>query len=230
MGLLDQLRQSLLFAQVPQEALLDTARVVIVRQFRAGELLLEQDVPGDTLHLLTRGSVRVTRASPTGRERILGDIYAPGVVGETAVLDQGERSASVRALEEVHSLMLHRQHFEQLLQRHPRMLWSLTVMLAQRITMLNDELIVLGQTTETALAHVFSRMYAQRLGAGVPNPHLLPLSTAEVMSRVGASRETVTRVLRRMEQQGLLRNGSGGIQLLDTSALEELALNADGEG
>lgn len=229
MALLDDLRQSLLFQHVPGEALRDTAGVVIVRHFRAGELLLEQDVPGDTLHLLTLGSVRVTRTSPSGRERILGDIYAPGVVGESAVLDQGERSASVRALEDVHSLQLHRQHFQQLLQRHPRMLWNLTVMLARRVTLLNDELIVLGQTTEAALSHVFSRLYAQRVAAGVPEPEKLPLSTADVMSRVGASRETVTRVLRRLEAQGMLKMSSAGVLLLNPLGLEAIALETEGE-
>lgn len=227
MSRLDALRRSPLFARVPEEALRDTARIVIERQFQPGTLLLEQDVTGDTLHILTHGMVRVTRASVAGRERILGDIYAPSVVGETAVLDQGERSASVRAMTEVRTLMLHREHFEQLLQRHPRLLWNLTVMLAQRVTALNDELIVLGQDTQAALAHVFAGMYRQRLAAGMPDAPVLPLSTADVMARVSASRETVTRVLRRMEQQGLLKTTPAGVRLLDPALLEELSLDSD---
>lgn len=227
MSQLDALRHSPLFARVPEEALRDTARVVIERHFAPGTLLLEQDVQGDTLHLLVEGSVRVTRVSVLGRERILGDLYAPSVVGETAVLDQGERSASVRAMTPVRTLMLHREHFEQLLHRHPRLLWNLTVMLAKRVTSLNDELIVLGQNTQAALAHVFAGMYAQRSAAGVADAHLLPLSTTDVMARVSASRETVTRVLRRMEQQGLVKMTPAGVQLLEPLALEALSLETD---
>lgn len=227
MSHLNDLRRSLLFDGVPDEAVQDTARVVIERHFCLGELLLEQDVPGDTLHLLTRGSVRVTRVSTSGRERILGDIYAPGLVGETAVLDHGERSASVHALEEVQSLMLHRQHFEQLLRRHPRMLWNVTAMLARRVTMLNDELIALGQTTEVALAHVLSVQYRQRLGAGVKGPEVLPLTTTSVMSRLGASRETITRVIRRLEGQGLVKVTALGMHLLQPEKLEALALSGE---
>lgn len=227
MSHLDVLRHSPLFARVPEEALRDTARVVIERQFAPGAFLLEQDVQGDTLHLIMQGSVRVTRTSVAGRERILGDIYAPSVVGETAVLDHGERSASVQAMTEVTTLMLHREHFEQLLQRHPRLLWNLTVMLAGRVTSLNDELIALGQNTQVGLAHVFAGMYRQRLAAGVPDATLLPLSTSDVMSRVSASRETVTRVLRRMEQQGLLKMTSAGVRVLEPQGLEDLSLEGD---
>ena len=227
MSRLDALRKSPLFARVPDAALHDAARIVIERQFPAGEVLLEQDVPGDTLHFLIQGAVRVTRTSLAGRERILGDIYAPSVVGETAVLDHGERSASVQALTDVRTLMLHREHFEQLLQRHPRLLWNLTVLLAGRVTTLNDELIALGQNTRVALAHVFSVMHRQRLAAGVPDANLLPLSTSDVMARVSASRETVTRVLRRMEQQGLLLMTSGGVRLLEPLVLENLSLETD---
>ena len=58
---LADLRRSPLFQCVPADAVLDVSRVVIERQFAPGERLLEQDVEGDTLHLLTCGSVRVLR-------------------------------------------------------------------------------------------------------------------------------------------------------------------------
>lgn len=226
MSRLDDLRHSLLFEDVLPDAVQDAAGAVVERQFRSGELLLQQDVPGDALLLLTRGSVRVSRMSVSGRERVMGDIYAPGVVGETAVLEGGERSATVRALEDVTALMLYREHFEQILRRHPRVLWNLSRLLARRVTLLNDELIALGQNTEAALAHVLGSLYTQRAAAGVPQPELLPLGTQDVMSRISASRETVARVMRRLEQQGLVRVVGGQIHLLDPQRLGRLALES----
>jgi CRP-like cAMP-binding protein len=226
MSRLDDLCQSLLFQDVLPEAVQDAASAVVERQFRSGELLLQQDVPGDALLLLTRGSVRVIRMSVSGRERVMGDIYAPGVVGETAVLEGGERSATVRALEDVTVLMLYRDHFEQILRRHPRVLWNLSRLLARRVTLLNDELIALGQNTETALAHVLSSLYTQRVGAGLAQPQILPLGTQDIMNRISASRETVARVMRRLEQQGLVRTVGGTIHLLDPQRLGRLALES----
>ena len=97
MARLDDLKRSPLFQQVPEDALREAVQIVTPRSFQPGELVVEQDAEGEALHLITAGVVRVSRISLGSRERVLGDIYAPGVVGETAVLSRQERSASVRA-------------------------------------------------------------------------------------------------------------------------------------
>lgn len=223
---LNELRGSPLFRGVPEEAVREAAGIVTPRLFDRGELIVEQDAQGEALHLITRGVVRVSRVGVGGRERVLGDLYAPSVVGETAVLARQERSASVRALGEVHTLMLYRDHFEVILRRHPGVLWNLAAMLARRVTLLNDELIAFGMNTEVALAHVFSRLYAVRVEAGVPRPEVLPLSTPDIMARASSSRETVMRVLKRMEEQGLLKSDAQSVTLLNPAALDQVLLEA----
>ncbi|GBF05268.1 Crp/FNR family transcriptional regulator [Deinococcus aerius] len=226
MAHLDDLKLSPLFQNVPEEALHEALKVVTERSFAPGELLVAQDDPGEALHLITSGAVRVSRVSLGSRERVLGDLYAPGVVGETAVLARQDRSASVRALTPVRTLMLHREHFELILRRHPGVLWNLAEMLARRVTLLNDELIAFGQNTEAALAHVFSSLYAQRVAAGVPHPEVLPLGTADIMARTSSSRETVSRVLKKLEAQGVVRAAAQTVTLLSPGALEEVSLEA----
>lgn len=223
MSRLESLKQSPLFRNVPVDALREAQKVVTERVFRPGALLVEQDAQGEALHLITAGAVRVSRVGLGSRERVLGDLYAPGVVGETAVLARQERSATVQALTEVRTLMLHREHFELILRRHPQVLWNLAEMLAQRVTLLNDELIAFGQNTEAALAHVFSNLHRQRAAAGVPQPEVLPLTTHDIMLRTSSSRETVARVLRRLEAQGTVRATAQSVTLLDVTALEEVS-------
>ena len=201
----------------------EALKVVTERNFQPDELVVEQDAKGEALHLITAGVVRVSRSSLGGRERVLGDIYAPGVVGETAVLAHQERSASVRALTPVRTLLLHREHFELILRRHPRVLWNLAEMLARRVTFLNDELIAFGQNTEAALTHVFANLYRQRLAAGVPQPEVLPLGTQDIMARTSSSRETVSRVLKRLEAHNILEVSPRSVTLLDLAALEALS-------
>lgn len=220
----DDLKRSPLFQNVPQEALLEASQVTTERHFRAGQAILEQDAEGEALHLITRGVVRVSRVSLGSRERVMGDVYAPAVVGETAVLGGGERSATVRALSDVTTLMLYRTHFQQILRRYPDVLWNLSAMLVQRVTFLNDELIAFGLNTEAALSHVFTNLYQQRVRAGVPNPEVLPLSTQEIMARISSSRETVSRVMRRLQQAGLVKSNGQQVILLDVDGLLGITL------
>ncbi|GAA5532724.1 Crp/Fnr family transcriptional regulator [Deinococcus metallilatus] len=227
MACLDDLNRSPLFQNVPEDAMREALRVVTERTFQPGELVVEQDAQGEALHLITAGVVRVSRVSLGSRERVLGDIYAPGVVGETAVLARQERSASVRALTAVRTLMLHRDHFELILRRHPRVLWNLAEMLARRVTFLNDELIAFGQNTEAALAHVFSNLYRQRVAADAPQPEVLPLGTHDIMARTSSSRETVSRVLKKLEAQDILKVSPQTVTLLDLAALEAVLVEGN---
>ncbi len=224
MSRLDDLKRNPLFQNVPEEALRDAARVVTQRHFAAGEIVVAQDAQGEALHLLTSGVVRVSRVSTVGRQRVMGEVYAPGVIGETAVLSGGERSATVQALGEVTTLMLYRTHFQQLLQRHPQVLWNLSVMLVERVTFLNDELIAFGLNTQAALSHVFLHLYRQRLAAGVPEAATLPLSTNDIMLRISSSRETVSRVMRTLAGLGLVQATSNTVVLLDPEGLGDLSL------
>jgi len=221
---LDDLQLSPLFRNVPPEALQEAARVTTERHFRAGQVILEQDAQGEALYLITHGVVRVSRVSLGSRERVMGDVYAPAVVGETAVLGDGERSATVRALSDVTSLMLYREHFRQILRRHPDVLWNLSALLVQRITFLDDELIAFGLNTEAALSHVFTNLYQQRVGAGVPHPEVLPLSTQDIMARISSSRETVSRVMRRLQHAGLVKSNGQQVTLLDVDGLLGITL------
>ncbi|PTA69722.1 Crp/Fnr family transcriptional regulator [Deinococcus arcticus] len=224
MARLDDLKASFLFHNVPAEALQEALQVITERQYRPGQIILEQDAQGEALHILTRGVVRVSRISLGSRERVMGDVYAPGVIGETAVLGGGERSATVVAQTDVTTLMLYRTHFRQILRRHPDVLWNLSVMLVRRVTHLNDELIAFGLNTEAALSHVFTNLYRQRVQAGAAQPQVLPMSTQDIMSRISSSRETVSRVMRKLEQQGLLKSTGQSVTLLDPEGLENVTL------
>ncbi|GHF57275.1 CRP-like cAMP-binding protein [Deinococcus metalli] len=231
MSRLETLKRNPLLRDVPDAALTELAGIVTERHLSSGEVLISQDDRGEALHLLTEGVVRISRVSLGSRERVMGDVYAPGVLGETAVLSlSSERSATVTALTPVTTLMLYRDHFEQLLRRYPRMLWNLSRLLAERVTFLNDELIAFGMNTEAALSHVFTNLYRQRVQAGVPRPEVLPLSTQDIMLRISSSRETVSRVMRKLEKQNLVRMGAHGVTLLDPDGLDRIPLDLPDAG
>lgn len=218
----EALTRSPLFEDVPPSAIQMVESAVTERVYGAGEVLVSQEAQGEALYLITRGRARVVRVSAAGRDRALGFLYAPAVFGEIAVLSRRARHASVVADTEVSALLLHRAEFEQLLARYPKVLWNLARILAERVATLNDELIALGISTEAAMAYVFVNLYRQRQAAGESAPASLPLSQQDLIQRLSASRETVARVLRKLEREGVVRAVQGGVQLLDLARLDAL--------
>jgi CRP/FNR family transcriptional regulator len=70
-------------------------------------VLISQGEKGLGLFILTKGTVRITRAnSPDGAEEVLGTAGAGDVIGEMALLDDMPRSATVTAVDDVTVLVI----------------------------------------------------------------------------------------------------------------------------
>ena len=189
--------------------------------YQCGEVLIRQDAHGEAVYLLLSGAARVSRTGPGGRVRVLGDLYAPAVLGESAVLTASQRSATVTALGEVRALVIYRDHLERVMNRHPRMLWNLARLLAAQVAQLHDELIAAGISTEASMTQVLLQMQTRRQ-AEIPEPEVLDLNTADLALRLSSSRETVHRLLRRLEGRRLIEVRSGTVRGLDSEGLEKL--------
>lgn len=221
MSIQDQLRASPLFSGVGEATITEAERVAVRYTFEQGEVLLFQDKRGDLLHLLTEGAVRVSRLGVGHVERTITDLYAPNIVGESAMLLGGERSATVMATLPTRTLGLHQSHLELIARRDPTLLWNLARILAERVRSLNDELIASGHSIDAALAHVLCSLYTQRQRSGLVDAAQLPLSPSDLMERLATSRETVARALRRFQKQGIIKMQEGQVYLLRPQLLRD---------
>jgi CRP-like cAMP-binding protein len=85
----------------------------------AGSILFRKSDPGDTMYVLTRGSLRIFTTDAEGNELTLAD-YAPvRLFGDFSMLDGKPRSASAQAVTEIEVMGLSRQEFLRLLPQCP---------------------------------------------------------------------------------------------------------------
>jgi CRP/FNR family transcriptional regulator, cyclic AMP receptor protein len=81
------LARSPLLAELPQESLAQLASTARRRSYRRGEVIFHQGDPGDSLHFLTDGRVKVVLDAETGEEAVIA-ILGPGdCFGELALID-----------------------------------------------------------------------------------------------------------------------------------------------
>jgi len=107
-----------LFSGLRKKELKDLATYCGERTFSPGSVLLSQGEQGLGLFMLTKGTVRISRAtSPDGTEEVPGTAGAGDVIGEMALLDDLPRSATVTAVDEVTVLLLPLWEFRRILRR-----------------------------------------------------------------------------------------------------------------
>lgn len=220
-GLLELLPPNSLFAACRRDELEDLLALASRHDMSKGQTLLLQGDPGDALLILLTGNAKVTMVSANGREITL-DYADPGsVLGEIAVLDGGERTASVIALSNGGYLRLTRAAFEAFVERQPGVAWRLMRELARRLRQTNatiesDRAFASGPR----LARFLQRL---TLSGSVDGRLRLNLSQSDLGSFAGMSRENINRQLSAWADCGVIVLEHGQIRIIDSQFLSEIA-------
>ena len=172
-----------------------------LRRFRKGALLLEEGEHGDTLYVVLQGRVKAYSAAPPdrfgrdpGREITYG-IYGPGeYVGEMS-LDGGPRSASVVALESTLCSLVTRRSLREHIAEHPDFAFELLARVIRRARHATRN------ARSLALLDVYGRLTMLLDEMAVAQPDGTRwieelLTHAETASRLGCSREMVSRLMK----------------------------------
>ncbi len=186
-------------------------------------------VVGDEAHeamVLLEGHVKALVPAKDGREIILNVLPPGAMLGEMAAVDGGERSATVRAIEDVEVLCIATATFEQFLLDHPTVLRDLAVVMATRLRDSDRRQLEFG--TGDSLARLCRRMIelADRHGQAGPGGSLSfasPVNQSELGSWSGLSREAIVKSMRAMRTLGWLENDGRQITLLRPDAVRERA-------
>ncbi len=192
------------------------------RRFGRREVLFHHGDPADSVHLIASGSIAVYVTTPLGNTAMF-DILTPGdAVGEMALVDPGERSATAIALEPSETHAIHRDQFERLRERHPEVDRLLVTLLAARVRRLNAELVDAYFTL--AEKRVLRRVLA--LAERLPDrdgARVIRLTQEDLAGLAGTSRATVNRTLRELEEGGAVSLHRGSVEVLDLGAVASAA-------
>jgi CRP/FNR family transcriptional regulator, cyclic AMP receptor protein len=190
-------------------------------KFGRGDTIMHQGDPGDSLYILLSGVARVALVAVNGREITLDFLEAGAVVGEMAVLDGAERSASVIAIEPVEALRLDRRDIKEIAAARPEFAWQLLGQMARRLRQANA-------TIESDRAFGSGPRLARCLMRLVATDHQSAhlrhdLNQTDLAQFAGMSREQINRQLAVWDDSGLIAREQGRVRILDAESLAEIA-------
>ena len=195
-----------LFEGLEENELRALAETTSTRTFPKDNVIILAEDQGDTMFIIQRGRVKVSIVSEDGREVILSSLGPGDFFGDMSLLDSKPRSANVTATEETDLLMLHRADFIRLIQTIPQIAIKLLAVLAGRLRKTDRKIEglalsdVTGRITQTLLQLAEDQGVYSQEGVLIRNRP----THQELANMSGTTRETVSRILKRLENQGYI--------------------------
>ena len=224
------LRQVALFDCLGDAELGALAELTFSRTFDKGQFIILAEESGDTLFIIRSGQVKVSLIHEDGKEFILSLLSEGEVFGELSLLDSRPRSANVTAMVQTELMMLTRSDFLHLVGRVPQIAVSLLAELASRLRRTDDQVEGLALfDVHHRVAKTLLRM-AEDGGQTSPEGILIRRRPThqELANMAGTTRETGTRALKQLQDDGYIRISGRQILILsDPTILIRPAANED---
>ncbi|PYQ12701.1 MAG: Crp/Fnr family transcriptional regulator [Acidobacteria bacterium] len=200
------LRTVPIFSELSDEDITSLAHLALRKRYPKDTVIFFENEEGDFFFTILEGRVKVTILGDDGREVILSVLGPGDFFGEMALLDNEPRSATAIAVEETELLSLHRNDFQTVLNDNRSITTALIRVLSARLRRANHQISTL------ALLDVYGRVarvivdMAREEGKRLRDGRIAfrRATHQEIANRIGTTRETVTRMLKDLERQGLI--------------------------
>ncbi|MDZ7685039.1 MAG: cAMP-activated global transcriptional regulator CRP [Gammaproteobacteria bacterium] len=175
------------------------------RKYPKGSTIIYAGEESDSIFYITKGSVTVIIEDDTGREIIVAYLNAGDFFGEMAMFGEGTRTAWVKAKAECEVAELGYTKFAELSKRDAGMLFQLTSQLVDRLNKTTQKVGDLAFLDVTGrVARTLLDLCNEPDAMTHPDGMQIKITRQEIGRIVGCSREMVGRVLKTLEDQGLV--------------------------
>ena len=216
-----------LFATLDKEAMHMLTSQMTHRTFKKGEILVHEGDPALGFTVIREGSTKAYKTTFDGREQILYIFPQNDYFGARFLFTEEKVPYSVEALEETKVCILSKIQFTHLLAEYSSIAMQIIEAMANRMSRLETAMQSMGgRNAELRIASFlleFKDTYGRENDGYVEID--LPLSREGLANYLGLARETLSRKLTQLEDEGIIENiGTKMIRILDLKRLSELSV------
>ncbi len=220
-----------LFAKMPDSDVSQIADQCVRRECHKDHVILVEEELGQTLFIILRGTVKITRTSDEGREVIIAILKTGDFFGELSLLDGKGRSATVVAMSQAELFTLRRSEFLMLLERYPQISIELLKVLGDRIRKCNMQ--IENLTLDNAIGRVGATLIQVAEATGYPRDECMIIPKLPVQqdlaNMAGTARETISRVMAMFEQRRWIERDGHRVVIIDFEQFKKNYRNSEDE-
>jgi CRP-like cAMP-binding protein len=203
----DILKEFDLFLGLDDSQLDEILRYCTKRKYTRDSMIVIEEEAGTNLFLIIDGKVKISRISDEGREVILSILGEDDFFGEMSVIDGSTRSANVTAIQDTELFVITRDNFLSLIYKIPQIAINLLDELVARLRRSDQQIKALS--LQDAVGKVASAILRIAENEGIMKSNEVHIdkmpSQQDLANMAGTSRETISRVLKSLSNEGYIK-------------------------
>lgn len=225
MSKIEIFKKTELLNDLDNEALEFLSAHAVEKRLGRNEILFLAGERANGLYVIAEGSVRAFRTGMDGREQVIHVEHAVTTIAEPPVFDDGNYPSTVAAETDARVLFLPKDTVIAACLAHPKLALAGARLLAKRLRRCAElveslSLREVGQRLAQQLLQE-ARSVGEASKDGIS--FIQPLTHNQLAARIGTVREVVTRVLYRLQRQGLVKIDGRNVLIPDPDALANYA-------
>ena len=216
------LRELLVFSKLDWDEVKLICEKAYEKRYGKGEVIFfESTARDDRLYILVAGRVKLTMLSPEGKEKVLTILQEGDIFGEISLFDQDTHPLTAEVIEEARLVILAFADLEAIIMKNPRVAIKIIQALSKKTRLLTSQIRELVfQDAEGRLASLLIR-FVNDFGRKVQSGQMIDLilTHQEIANLLGTSRVTVTKLVNRFIDQGLIKIYKRKIVVLEQEKL-----------
>lgn len=216
------LRQVPVFKNLTEDHVIKFVNSCSVRKIKKNSDIVFQSEDSTDLYLVLKGSVKVNLMSYEGEEFILTSFNEGDFFGEMSLIDGSPRSAAVVAQEDTLLGVLRRENILQAVREKPEIALDFLTTIVKRLRKADAmiEALAFLDVRERLIKFLAQQAKADEERNDDGFYRIKKLTHKELASRIGSSREAVSKILKVLSMKNIVREEKGNF-LLSPSIYED---------
>jgi len=213
-----------IFSDLSDNELEKLQKVFKPRNYLKNSMIILEEEYGDLVFVVKTGTIKITRVNDEGKEVILALLGAGEIFGELAILDGEARSANALAQENCELLAINKEDFLDILKHNFSISYNLLCELAKRLRKSDQQIEALSLSDAEHRIGVSLLNLAEDMGVirkGKVTIQNLPFQQ-DIANMAGTSRETVSRVMKILENKDMISKEGHTLIIPDYSFFKQI--------
>jgi len=195
-----------IFSTLNAEEINRVVNLIIRKRYSRGEMIILEGSHLDSLIIINSGKVKAFRNTFEGKEQIIYIFSQGDFFGEKNLLINQNAQYNVEALEVTHVCTIKKDDFKKLLREYPEIGLKIIEELCSRLERLENAVESMGTKNAEERVNEVLLEFARKYGKESQNGIIveLPLSREGIANYIGVARETVSRKMNLLQEEGII--------------------------